>query len=166
MSASYILCSNSSPAMLYSSYPKMFSSTFLWECHGRPWGDCEKTFPNGTHIHRRHTCCLFDAPSLNKCWIMTQPPKYLNLTTLTCLCHTARSRTVKQIVNTILTTHRCQWTLQGDGIAHPSFVLAPSSQRGWRISSITVKILYRVVFHKESYPMQPWMGVGSSINNI
>ena len=94
MSASYIHCSNSSPAMLYSSYPKMLSSTFLWECHGRPWGDCEKTFPNGTHIHRRHTCCLFDAPSLNKCWIMTQPPKYLNLTTLTCLCHTARSRTM------------------------------------------------------------------------
>ena len=94
MSASYIHCSNSSPAMLYSSYPKMFSSTFLWECHGRPWGDCEKTFPNGTHIHRRHTCCLFDAPYLNKCWIMTQPPKYLNLTTLTCLCHTARSRTM------------------------------------------------------------------------
>ena len=75
----------------------MFSSTFSWECHGHLWGDCEKTFPSGTHIHRLHTgetWCLSVAPSSNECLVMTQPPKYLNLTTSMHLCHAARSRTM------------------------------------------------------------------------
>ena len=37
----------------------------------------------------------------------------------------------------------------GDGIAHPSFFLAPSLQRGWRINPITVKILDHVIFNKK-----------------
>ena len=86
--------SNSSLTMLYLSYPKRFSSTSSWEYHVRLWGGCERTFPSGTHIHRRHTCCLLVAPSLNECLLMTQPPKYLNHTTSTCLCHAVRSRTM------------------------------------------------------------------------
>ena len=72
----------------------MFSSTFSWECYGHPWGGCEKTFPSGTRIHRHHTCCHVAVPCWNECLFMAQPPKYLNLTTSTHLCHAARSRTM------------------------------------------------------------------------
>ena len=57
----------------------------------------KKTFPSGTCIHRLHTgetWCLSVAPSSNECLVMMQPPKYLNLTTSTRLCHAARSRTM------------------------------------------------------------------------
>ena len=80
--------------------------------------------------------------------------------------HINPSSTMNQIVYTILPTHRCQWTLKRNGIAHPSFFLAPPSQCGWGISSITVEIFHRTIFHKESYPMQPRVSVGSGIDDI
>ena len=75
----------------------MFSLTFKWECHEHLWDGCEKTFPSGTCIHRLHigeTCHLSVTPSSNECLVMSQPPKYLNLTTSLHLWHAARSRTM------------------------------------------------------------------------
>ena len=113
-----------------------FSSTFWWECREHPGGDCEKTFPSGTHIHRhrtRETCCLFSVLSSNE-HLFTGV--FLNSQT--------------SLLRRIIAVRRGAELVRPDRLSDTRFGQASSCQLGNDIFSIHHRQIFQVVtiFHK------------------